>query len=240
MLLYVVQTMAVQAPAVQAPAVQAPAAEAPARPARGGGRPAEPGRAGRRRVTSRAELEHAAFDLFGRQGFDRTTVDDIAAAAGIGRRTFFRYFPSKNDVPWGDFDRELERMRAGLAACPPRTPLMDAIRVAVVDFNRIDPGQVPRHRRRMELILRTPALQAHSTLRYAAWRQVIAEFVGQRTGQPPGALAPRTIAYAALGVAVAAYEQWLETDDADLGDLLDRAMRELAVAFREQPCGPVT
>jgi TetR/AcrR family transcriptional regulator, regulator of mycofactocin system len=194
---------------------------------------AEVGRAGRRRVTSRAELEHVAFDLFGRQGFERTTIDDIAAAAGIGRRTFFRYFPSKNDVAWGDFDKELSRMRAQLKSIPRRTPLMDAIRVAIVDFNRIDPDQVPWHRRRMDLILRTPALQAHSTLRYAAWREVIAEFVADRTCQPPDALTPRTIAYAALAVAVAAYEQWLETDDADLGGLLDAAMRELAAAFAD-------
>jgi len=194
---------------------------------------AEVGRAGRRRVTSRAELEHVAFDLFGRQGFERTTIDDIAAAAGIGRRTFFRYFPSKNDVAWGDFDKELSRMRAQLKTVPRRTPLMDAIRVAIVDFNRIDPDQVPWHRRRMDLILRTPALQAHSTLRYAAWREVIAEFVAERTGQPPDALTPRTIAYTALGVAVAAYEQWLETDDADLGGMLDTAMRELAAAFAD-------
>jgi mycofactocin system transcriptional regulator len=196
---------------------------------------AEVGRAGRRRVTSRAELEHVAFDLFGRQGFERTTIDDIAAAAGIGRRTFFRYFPSKNDVAWGDFDKELSRMRGQLKSIPRRTPLMDAIRVAIVDFNRIDPDQVPWHRRRMDLILRTPALQAHSTLRYAAWREVIAEFVADRTGQSTDALTPRTIAYAALGVAVAAYEQWLETDDADLGGLLDTAMRELAAAFADSP-----
>src|SRR5579863_5655824 len=54
---------------------------------------------GRRRVTSQAELEHIAFDLFEANGFEQTTVEDIATAAGIGRRTFFRYFPSKNDVP---------------------------------------------------------------------------------------------------------------------------------------------
>jgi TetR/AcrR family transcriptional regulator, regulator of mycofactocin system len=189
------------------------------------------GRAGRRRVTSRDELEQVAFELFGRQGFDGTTVDDIAFAAGIGRRTFFRYFPSKNDVPWGNFDAELERMRVRLKQCPADTALMDAIRVAIVDFNLIAPEQVPLHRRRMELILRTPALQAHSTLRYAAWRQVIAEFVGERLGQLPDALAPRTIAYVALGAAVAAYEQWLESDNAELSELLDRSMRELAAAF---------
>jgi mycofactocin system transcriptional regulator len=193
---------------------------------------------GRKRVTSRAELEHVAFELFERQGFDGTTIDDIARAAGIGRRTFFRYFPSKNDIPWGNFAEELERMRAQLGAYPAQIPLMEAIRRAVVDFNRVPADQLPWHRRRMELILRVPALQAHSTLRYASWRQVVAEFVGQRIGQRPDALAPRTIAYAALGVAVAAYEQWLETDDADLVWLLDTAMRDLAAGFANSLTGP--
>ena len=193
--------------------------------------PVAASRAGRKRVTSRADLEHVAFDLFDRQGFERTTVDDIARAAGIGRRTFFRYFPSKNDVPWGSFDEELERMRLHLKALPPQMPLMEAIRVAIVDFNTFPPGQIPWHRRRMRLILRIPALQAHSTLRYAAWRQVVDEFVSERIGQRPDALAPRTLGYVALGVAIAAYEQWLETDQADLRDLMDSAMRQVAAAF---------
>jgi TetR/AcrR family transcriptional regulator, regulator of mycofactocin system len=193
--------------------------------------PARAGRAGRKRVTSRAELEHVAFDLFDRQGFERTTIDDIARAAGIGRRTFFRYFPSKNDVPWGSFDEELGRMRLRLAAFPPQCPLMEAVRVAIVDFNTFPAEQIPWHRRRMRLILRTPALQAHSTLRYAAWRQVIDEFVAARGGTRPEPLAPRTIGYVALGVAIAAYEQWLETEDADLSDLMDSAVRQVTAAF---------
>ena len=188
-------------------------------------------RAGRRRVTSRGELEHVAFDLFGRNGFERTTVDDIAAAAGIGRRTFFRYFRSKNDVPWGDFDGMLHRMRERLAVCPPQRPLMEVVRVALLDFNRVPAAEQPWHRRRMELILRTPALQAHSALRYADWRAALAGFVGERLGQPAGALAPQTIAHATLGVALAAYEQWLLDETAELADLLDAAMRELAGSF---------
>jgi len=192
---------------------------------------AEPGTAiGRRKITTRAELERVAFDLFDRQGFEQTTIDDIASAGGIGRRTFFRYFPSKNDVVWGDFDAELERMRRRLDALPAGTPLMDAIRDAIVDFNRIAPEQVTAHRRRMEYILRVPALQAHSTLRYAAWRQVIADFVADRTGRPPGALLPQALAHAMLGVAIAAYEQWLASDDGDLCDLLDTAVRTLTSA----------
>jgi mycofactocin system transcriptional regulator len=189
------------------------------------------GRAGRRRVTSRGELEHVAFELFGRNGFERTTVEDIAAAAGIGRRTFFRYFRSKNDVPWGDFDGMLRRMRERLDGCPPQRPLMEVVREALLDFNRVPVAEQPWHRRRMELILGTPALQAHSTLRYADWRAVLAEFVGDRLGRPADSLVPQTIAHATLGVAVAAYEQWLRHDDAELIALLDEAMRELAASF---------
>jgi len=186
---------------------------------------------GRRRITSRADLELVAFDLFERQGFEQTTVDDIAFAAGIGRRTFFRYFGSKNEVPWGDFDGELDRMRRRLAATPPGVPLMDAIRQAVVDFNRMPPEQLPAHRRRMTFILGVPALQAHSTLRFAAWRQVIADYVAERTGQRPDALLPRAFGYAMLGVAVAAYEQWLASPGDDLCELLDSAILALGSAF---------
>ena len=190
------------------------------------------GHPGRRRATSRAELEQVAFTLFTARGFDATTVDEIAAAAGIGRRTFFRYFPSKNDVPWGAFEDELERMRVRLKACAPEVPVMDAIRYALIDFNRVAPAQVPLHRRRMQLILRVPTLLAHSTLRFAAWRAVVAEFAAERTGHRPDDLAPQAIAHAVLGVSVAAYEHWLDDPGADLGSLLDRAMCELGTAFR--------
>ena len=83
----------------------------------------------------------------------------------------------------------------------------------------------------MELILRVPTLLAHSTLRFTAWREVVAEFVAERTGRRPDDLAPQAIAHAVLGVAIAAYEHWLDDPDTDLGALLDDAMRQLAGAF---------
>src|SRR5580698_1224180 len=196
-----------------------------------GDQPDAGGQPGRRRATSQGELEQVAFGLFEENGFDQTTVEDIATAAGIGRRTFFRYFPSKNDVPWGAFEAELDRMRVRLKACPPEVPLMDAIRLALIDFNRVAPAQVPLHRRRMELILRVPTLFAHSTLRFTAWRQVVAEFVAERTGRRPDDLAPQAVAHAVLGVAVAGYEHWLDDASADLGALLDDGMRQLGAAF---------
>ena len=74
---------------------------------------------GRPAVTTRAELEQISLAIFSEQGFDVTSVDEIAAAAGIGRRTFFRYFKSKNDAVWGDFDVQLESFESWFDTCPP-------------------------------------------------------------------------------------------------------------------------
>jgi mycofactocin system transcriptional regulator len=184
-------------------------------------------RAGRPSATTRSELERVALALFRERGFDATTVDDIARAAGIGRRTFFRYFASKNDVVWGDFDRGLAALRGRLAAERDDAPLLDALRAAVLDFNRLEPGGEPWHRARMALILEVPALQAHSTLRYAAWRAVVAEYAAARLACPADALLPQLVAHTCLGAALAAYEQWLRRPDAELAALLDEALGAL-------------
>jgi len=184
---------------------------------------------GRPAVTSKGELELVALELFAERGFDRTTVDDLAEAAGIARRTFFRYFPSKNDVVYGDFDAALEELRARLAATPPDVPLVEGIREAVLAFNALPAEAEPQHRVRMALVLHTPALQAHSTLRYAGWRAVVAEHVAQRLGLDSGDFLPRLVAHQALACAVAAYEQWLARPGSDLAQLLDEAFRSLSV-----------
>jgi TetR/AcrR family transcriptional regulator, regulator of mycofactocin system len=188
------------------------------------------GRAGRRPVTSPAEIEHIALDLFTARGFDATTVDDVAQAAGIGRRTFFRYYASKNDVPWGAFDAMLQRMRARFAALPPDVPVMEGIRATVLAFNDVPADEQGWHRQRMRLILETPTLQAHATLRYADWRRVVAEYAGARLDRPPTALLPRTLGHVCLGAALAAYEQWLAGED-ELGTLLDDALQALERGF---------
>jgi TetR/AcrR family transcriptional regulator, regulator of mycofactocin system len=176
---------------------------------------------GRPPATTRDDIERVAMRLFTTHGFDATTVDDIAAAAGIGRRTFFRYFASKNQVVWGRFDDDLVRLRERLAAVPAGEPLAAALREAIVAFNALPPEQVPVHRQRMSLILTVDSLQAHSTLMYAEWRRVIAEFVASRVGEPVDSLRPRLAGHVLLGAAVAAYEQWLASTDADLSALLE-------------------
>jgi mycofactocin system transcriptional regulator len=168
-------------------------------------------------------VESTALALFDGRGFAETTVDDIADAAGISRRTFFRYYDSKNDVVWGDFDAMLRDLDEWLAATPDDRPLLPTLRDAVIRFNSLPADAVLAHRQRMSLILYVPALQAHSTLRYAEWRAVVARFAARRLDEPVDSLWPQLVGQVSLAAALAAYEQWLAREDADLADLLTAA-----------------
>jgi TetR/AcrR family transcriptional regulator, regulator of mycofactocin system len=161
--------------------------------------------------------------MFAERGFDQTTVDDVADALGVSRRTLFRYFASKNDMVWGDFDWVLGRLRRCLDETATEEPLHEALRRAVVESNRYEEEQLPELRIRMRLITGVPALQAHSTLRYAEWRWVIAEFVAGRLDCEPTDLVPQTVAHAALGTSMAAFLVWVDDPSSDLTANLDEA-----------------
>ncbi|MFT4199417.1 mycofactocin system transcriptional regulator [Gordonia sp. (in: high G+C Gram-positive bacteria)] len=189
----------------------------------------------RRPVTTRTRISDVAIDLFDRDGFEETSVDDVATAAGIARRTLFRYYPSKNAIAWGDFDAHLDDMRALLEGLPDDLPLADALARALVEFNDVPDDQVARHRRRMRLLLTVPALQAHSMLMYADWRQTIAGYAARRLHQGADDYQPQLIGWLALGTALAAYDQWL-ADPLDPGAqglraLLVEGSRLLAVGI---------
>lgn len=185
---------------------------------------------GRPEATSHAAIEQVAFELFAERGFERTTLEAIAEGVGVGRRTLFRYYRSKNDIPWGQFDRTLHHFRALLAEQANDLPVHTAIHRAVVEFNRFSPEAQPPHRERMRLILTTPELQAHSVLRYAQWREVIADYVAARTGAAPGDLLPQVAGHVSLAISLSAYEAWLADPSAEalqLLDYIDRAMSTL-------------
>lgn len=188
---------------------------------------------GRPPSTTREEIEAVALDLFAKRGFEATTVDDIAARVGVGRRTLFRYFESKNDIAWGDFDWVMDRLRTALEEQGDDVPLMDALRVGVVESNRYPREQLPGLRIRMTLITRTPVLQAHSALRYAEWRGVVAEWSATRLDAGADDLVPQAIAGAALGTAMATFGRWVDHPYEDLGERLDFAFRALAAGFGE-------
>lgn len=193
---------------------------------------AQPAHVGRRPSTTRDEITAVAMTLFAQHGFDEVSVDDIAAAAGIARRTVFRYYSSKNAIVWGDFDSHLGVMRTLLEETADTVDTSTALRQAVLTFNDFPVDETPRHRMRMRMILEVPALQAYSMLMYTGWRDVIAQFVARRSGTDPGSLLPQTVAWTLLGVALAAYEQWLADESSKLTTLLGKGFDAAEVGLR--------
>lgn len=188
-------------------------------------------RRGRPRSTSRRELRLIALRLFASRGFDNTTIEQIAAEAGVSERTFFRYFTTKASVLWTEFETEVEMIRSALAAVPDDMPLMDAVRGAVVAANHYQADDVPEMRMRMHLIATVPALSFSAAEHYEAWERAISEFAGRRLGQPANSLYPLTVGRTTLAACRAAYDRWSVRADADLTTYLDAALAALASGF---------
>jgi TetR/AcrR family transcriptional regulator, regulator of mycofactocin system len=169
--------------------------------------------------------------LFSAQGFENTTIEQIAAEAGVSERTFFRYFASKASVLWTEFEAEVETIRSELASVPDEVPMMDAIRHAVVSANHYRAADVPEMRMRMNLFATVPALSSSAAEHYEAWERAIAEFAGVRLGQPADSLYPLAVGRTTLAACRAAYDRWAVRADADLTVYLDLALRALAAGF---------
>ncbi len=188
-------------------------------------------RRGRPPSTSRRELRLIALRLIAEHGFDNTTIEQIAAEAGVSERTFFRYFTTKASVLWTEFETEVETIRASLASVPYDVPLMDAIRGAVVAANHYHADDVPEMRLRMHLIATVPALSFSAAEHYDAWERAISEFAGRRLGLPADSLYPLAIGRSALAACRAAYDRWSARADDDLTIYLDAALTALAAGF---------
>jgi mycofactocin system transcriptional regulator len=190
-------------------------------------------RRGRPSGTSARALELIALRLFTERGFDDTTVEDIASAAGVSRRTFFRYFDSKTAVLWHEFDGEVEALRAAFASVGEDVGLMEAIRRVVVGVNSYRAEDVPELRTRMNLITGVPALQASAAPHYDAWERAVSDFAAARLGQPPDSLYPLAIGRTTLAACRAAYDRWVTRADSDLTGYLDLALRALSTGFEQ-------
>jgi mycofactocin system transcriptional regulator len=188
--------------------------------------------AGRPEVTSHAVIEAAAFRLFAERGFEATTLDAIADAVGVSRRTLFRYYASKNDIPWGQFDLTLDHFRVLLHNQPETVPVWQAVHRAVCAFNEFPDDAQPPHVERMRLILHTPTLQSHSVLRYAEWRRVIEEFVAQRLALAPDDPLPGLVGHVSLALAHSAYDRWLADPTPSLPGLVGEQMVRLREYLR--------
>jgi mycofactocin system transcriptional regulator len=195
------------------------------------GLPLRPPRPGRPPSTTQHRLQQLATEMFTEHGYDEVTVEALAAAAGISRRTFFRYFPSKADVLMGDFDRDVERLRAALETSALSLPVMQAVRRAVVTVNSRPASDLAQLRQQMWLQASHPALLANAILHYERWQRVVAEFAAGRLGQSPDDLLPQVMARAAFGAAYAAFLSWLEDPGDGLEPRMDAALGALARGF---------
>jgi TetR/AcrR family transcriptional regulator, regulator of mycofactocin system len=195
--------------------------------------PVSAARRGRPPGTSARELELVALRLFTEQGFDETTVEQIAAAARVSRRTFFRYFDSKAAVLWHEFDHEVQALRTAFADIPDDIDLMEAIRQVVVAVNHYRAADVPELRERMNLVGSVPALQASAAPHYDDWERAVSDFAAGRLDQPADSLYPLAIGRTTLAACRTAFDLWVTRADAELTYYLDLALGALARGFAQ-------
>lgn len=185
----------------------------------------------RTRRAVRGELAQLAVSLFVERGYDETTIDDLAAAAGMSKRTFFRYFASKEDLVMGKYEYFGQQLVEDLAARPADEPLWVSLRYVfgrVAEYAENDARKAESVA--MERIVRThSALNASYLERVSRMQELVLDEVYRRTGTPD-ATDPSTAAIvgAAFSCLIAAWSTWLATDQVTpFSILLDRAMDSL-------------
>jgi AcrR family transcriptional regulator len=192
----------------------------------------------RKRHLVSEELREVALQLLAAKGYDETTVDDIVAAAGMSRRTFHRYYASKEDVViqlLGDLGAQ---MRDELAARPPGESPAVALRHAVlvaIDFcaDQHDPVKTLAV---VRLIQRTPLLRARTLERQDRWQADLAAVLAGRLGLTADDLFPELAARMALVAFDTAMERWALSDGAvDPVELTERAFALLEPALKRKP-----
>ena len=188
----------------------------------------------RKKVRTRESLVSAALSLFTTQGFDATTVDQIAAAADVSQRTFFRYFLTKEDVALEPVrqveSRFLEVLRRQPLGAPPMQALRESSRQT---WRRLEEEQqMERHLGAVLLVARTPALAMADAGRSEAHMRALAEEVQRRLGTTDDAEIQAELVVEMFAAANRiAQRRWLRGASRDLNDLqgeLDGAMEVLA------------
>ncbi|MCC2276906.1 MULTISPECIES: TetR family transcriptional regulator [Streptomyces] len=186
----------------------------------------------KRRLVSN-ELSEAALQLLALKGFDAVTIDEIAATAGVSKRTFFRYFASKEDVVVQFLADMGAGMRAALASRPLGEQPSVALRHTVRDPMAACADHSERALRVVQLILRTAALRARFLEHQDRWRDDLAAELAQRLGLDPDTdLYPQLAAGMALTAFDAVLRRWSGSDGADdPAELTDRAFAAIAPAL---------
>ena len=161
----------------------------------------------RKKARTRASIREHAVRLFREKGYQETTVEQIAAAAEVSPSTFFRYFPTKEDVILqDDMDaRLLELLARQPADMPPLAAIRAAVREAVSSF---DEAEMAQFRATTELMMTVPEIRARAMDEFARTIEVIAEAIGQRVGRSTQDMAVRVFAGAVVGVIMSVSLPW--------------------------------
>ena len=153
------------------------------------------------------ELEAVALRLVDQRGFKDVTVDEIVSEVHISARTFYRYFPNKEDVLQVQIDRRSRNLRAALSARPASEDPLESLRQALAEVLATEDPELVR--RWIAIIIANPSV-LNSVLGGIQLKiqRVIAEFLGDRLGLPSDALVPTMMAAASGGVIQAAHVDW--------------------------------
>ena len=144
-----------------------------------------PTRRERKKLETRQALEQAALRLFAEQGYEQTTVEEIAEAADVAVRTFFRYFSSKQDILFGDVVKDrVTRLRSELDARPRQESPITSI-TTVMDLLDVGGDEEEQILARMDLMRHQPSMRTRYLDLINAMRLVVVEFVADRTGMDP-------------------------------------------------------
>ncbi|WP_437967935.1 TetR family transcriptional regulator [Sorangium sp. So ce260] len=190
-----------------------------------------PGLRERKKERTRAQIIETAIDLFLKNGYEQTTLDEVLGAVEISRRTFFRYFESKEDLLIAWMDQLIEVACEAVRARPPGEPPLVALRSAIRDtLGRLYAGNLPRFVAVQRFVARTPAVRARQSERLGHCAEAICEPLAARMNlDPQRDLAPRVLANCAIAIMNCAIDAWIARGATeDLIALADEGFRALA------------
>ncbi|MET8157323.1 TetR family transcriptional regulator [Sphaerisporangium sp. NPDC005289] len=183
-----------------------------------------PGLRERKKAKTRRTIQEHAMRLFVEQGYDSTTIEQIAEAAEVSPSTFFRYFPTKEDVViQDDYDPVIA---AAFVAQPATLTPLAALRATIRQvFDEVLPQEKETMLRRIELAWSIPALRARQMEGQIATMATLRSAIAQRTGVPEDDFRLRVFTGAVVGAWTAAIELWVESERTEpLADLIDRVL----------------
>jgi AcrR family transcriptional regulator len=173
-----------------------------------------PGLRERKKAMTRLALEDAAVELFTIKGFDHTTVDEIAEACNVSRRTFFRYYASKEDIFSGGKDEHDTKMFDVIAARPAEEPALESLRAAVLAMAADFATDRNRVMAKVRIIKATPSLRSAGLEHEQVSIDGIVEALVRRSDGPVSdddAFHLRLVTQAAVGALRVAIDRWVDT-----------------------------